>query len=637
MNPLFTSAFKKFSSFITTLFLIVVSINAFSQCELVVDANFNNRSGNEVYTVTKANQDFGTIRAWTASTIRGLDGTNQDFPHTTRAINGELRAEYMKNDAGGYAGGFLFDREFDPVEEAVLEYKVKFDKDFVWASGGKLPGLGGTALNNAGAIPSGCTMNQNNIDNGFSCRLMWRRNRAQTDTPYLILYLYHPYKDRCGDNIRILTGLQKEKWYTIRQYVKMNTPGQNNGIIRMWIDGDQVLNKTDVLLRKSGKSNVKINALVANTYRGGSRTDPIWHSPTTDYAYFDDFKVWTNCSDPDDTQVDINEPPTVSFDPATLTYLEEGYDNFYVQALASDPENNIAKVVLSIDGTETRPESQFPYEWGHATTPNPSETLNLSPGTHTLKLVVTDDKGATAEATMQIVVTEKGVTYLSPIHDAYLQGGNGDRFNDGDLRIENGNRITYLKFDVSEIDPLALENAQLELTVSSDDGAGQLTVFEGSTTSWLETNLSTSNAPNKGTIGDELDETYAIGNTYTLDIPTDFFSSPTLNLVLEMGSGSNDVSFASKENSTYIGPRLKIKQTDVVLGSLSIEENSFVVYPNPSTTRIFNFNDIVKWEVRDLRGVLIRQGESETLDLSNETPGNYLLFAKNQTFKLVTY
>ncbi|MEL6844995.1 MAG: polysaccharide lyase, partial [Bacteroidota bacterium] len=169
-----------------------------AQCDTIINQDFNHWE-NKRYTIADAKKDFNNkIKPWTAGSYRGIDAPGaaasliDDVPQETRIVDGTLRAEYKKNDASGRSGGFLFDPYFDGVEEAYLEYKVKFDTDFFWATGGKLPGLGGSirGINSEtegrGAIPSGCGYN----DDGFSARLMWRRNRAQTNTPYFILYSY---------------------------------------------------------------------------------------------------------------------------------------------------------------------------------------------------------------------------------------------------------------------------------------------------------------------------------------------------------------------------------------------------------------------------------------------------------------
>lgn len=262
----------------------------------IVNQNFDIYNGkNQEYSLEMLQSDFPNVGARTAGEIRGI---GSKWPQETRVIDGVLRAHFPPNKASGREGGFLFDSSFDDVEEAILEYKLKFDKNFYWAAGGKLPGLGGSSSRNNGAIPSGCIDRGTfNSDNGFSCRLMWRTNRAHTAKPKLVVYLYHPKRPKdCGEDFNIIFDIKKDKWYTIKQYVKLNTPGSKNGILRMYVDGQMLLEKTDIEYRLSAKNNVKINSLVMNTYRGGGATDPVWWSPTTDYIYYDNFKVWTNCS-----------------------------------------------------------------------------------------------------------------------------------------------------------------------------------------------------------------------------------------------------------------------------------------------------------------------------------------------------
>ncbi len=296
------------------VFLLFSKQQTSAQCKSMIDVDFDNWN-NRRYSISDIKKDFNNkVKPWTASTYRGVEGPGaagnliENTPQETRIVNGTLRAQYLKNDASGRSGGFLFDPYFNGVDEAYLEYKVKFDDNFFWATGGKLPGLGGSTSginsesSGRGTIPSGCKYNSN----GWSARLMWRRNREQTNAPYLILYSYFADKTNgsarkdgdCGDGKRIFSNLKDNTWYTIRQYIKMNTPGQKNGTVIMWINGKETYRDTKAKIRNSGKSSLKINALIMNTYRGGSRTDKVWHSPRTEYTFFDDFKVWTGCSNP---------------------------------------------------------------------------------------------------------------------------------------------------------------------------------------------------------------------------------------------------------------------------------------------------------------------------------------------------
>ncbi len=376
------------------LILLIISGSNAQNCDnnrLIFNQNFNQYNGqNKLYTRSLANNDFPRLGGRTSGgNVRGL---SNDFPQRNRVINGELRAEYTKNDASGRSGGFIFDTSFDGVEEATLEYRVKFANDFVWATGGKLPGLGGASTPN-GAQPAGCTQNQNTINNAFSARLMWRSNRSHTQPPYLIVYDYLPNREtRCGGNTRLGNlKLQRNKWYTVKQYLKLNSPGQRNGVLKMYIDGQKLVDLDDVVFRLSGKGSVKINSIVMHTYRGGNRTDPVWHSPKDDYAYFDNFKVWTNCSG---NSGGGNQSPTVS-----ITGINSSYNagsNVSVNINANDPDGSITKHEVFVNGTLVDTDGAI-Y--------TPHAITNLQEGNYTVKVVVTDNDGATDEDIKSFTVT----------------------------------------------------------------------------------------------------------------------------------------------------------------------------------------------------------------------------------------
>ncbi|TAA46054.1 polysaccharide lyase [Corallincola spongiicola] len=301
-------------------------------CQLVRDINFNNRSGSfKSYTQAMATADFGTLEKNAAGDVRGLDRPGTTWRARNAVGNGVLRTNYPANIAGGTNSGILFDQKFAAADEAVMQYRIKFGENFEWAAGGKLPGLAG----GTGRIPVGCTQNLNTIENGFSARLMWRKRGD------LVVYTYFPNRleprqGNCGIDYKF-AEVEDNRWYTIRQYIKLNTPGQKNGVLRMEIDGEVGLDMRDVEYRISGKSSVKINDFIFHTYRGGGANDTRFHSPNNEYIYMDDFKVWTGCSNPDADIPDETPDNPIPAEPETFSCfaaakgLDDAKDNFASQ------------------------------------------------------------------------------------------------------------------------------------------------------------------------------------------------------------------------------------------------------------------------------------------------------------------
>ncbi|MBI6550434.1 polysaccharide lyase [Xenorhabdus lircayensis] len=137
-----------------------------------------------------------------------------------------------------------------------------------------MPGLAG------GDRPSGCV--DNDSFDGFSSRLMWRKEGE------LFGYLYYPEKEaRCGDYVKLNTSLKKDIWYTLTQYVKLNSIGKRDGIYIQYIDNTEVLRLNDIKLRN--ENDVFIDAIKWSSFFGGSTLD--WAPPVEQYAYFDHFIV----------------------------------------------------------------------------------------------------------------------------------------------------------------------------------------------------------------------------------------------------------------------------------------------------------------------------------------------------------
>lgn len=304
--------FKLFKNLLLILLLLSYFESTSQICtnaNLQINVDFNQRQGSNVnYTQSMVSTDFNGLDSRAAGDIRGFDRPGKTWPQDNTVGQGVFRANYPANIAGGTNTGFLFDKNLPDSEEAVMEYDLKFGPDFYWAGGGKLPGLGGSSLSNVGAIPVGCTKDLNKINNGFSARLMWRQQtRAGSNRPpFLVVYTYFPDRDisKCGVDIKIM-DIVSDRWYKVRQYIKLNTPGVRNGILEMYIDDELVLQRNDILYRNAGKSNVKINSAIFHSYRGGSPNDALFHSPNNENIFFDNFKVWTGCEEPEGSTSNI--------------------------------------------------------------------------------------------------------------------------------------------------------------------------------------------------------------------------------------------------------------------------------------------------------------------------------------------
>lgn len=75
---------------------------------------------------------------------------------------------------------------------------------------------------------------------------------------------------------------------------------------------------------------------------------------------------------------------------------------------AWDPDGTISSVVLWLDDTIVRADDQAPFAWGTADGDEmDGDLLDLSPGTHQLRAVATDDQGAKASVSLSVRVKEE--------------------------------------------------------------------------------------------------------------------------------------------------------------------------------------------------------------------------------------
>ncbi|KAF8842631.1 hypothetical protein BDN67DRAFT_1035498 [Paxillus ammoniavirescens] len=181
------------------------------------------------------------------------------------------------------------------ARNVTLEYSVFFPADFDWVKGGKLPGLyGGHTGCSGGSSAKDC----------FSTRLMWRPNGVGE------LYLYAP-KDKqsealcadpqsvCDSSYGFSVGrgsfsFTAGDWTNLRQNVVLNTPGQQDGVFTLLVDGKAVINRTDMFYRDATQqAKQKPFAVVLifreSTFFGGHGEE--YATPKDQYTWFKDFAI----------------------------------------------------------------------------------------------------------------------------------------------------------------------------------------------------------------------------------------------------------------------------------------------------------------------------------------------------------
>jgi hypothetical protein len=168
-----------------------------------------------------------------------------------------FRGVYVANQVGSGAGHTVR-LKLRPGREYIYEYRIRFDGNFPFSRGGKIPGLGG------GTAPTGCVTT---TGAGFSARMMWREQGT------LIGYVYdNDQSNECGNALPTGFRFQPNRWHAIKQRVRLNTGRNHDGIMQVSVDGRMVLNSTNRAFMNEAPGN-RIDVALFHSFFGGSTTD----------------------------------------------------------------------------------------------------------------------------------------------------------------------------------------------------------------------------------------------------------------------------------------------------------------------------------------------------------------------------
>ncbi|CAL8073922.1 unnamed protein product [Orchesella dallaii] len=179
-----------------------------------------------------------------------------------------------------------------PGDTASFKYSVFFPAGFNFVKGGKLPGLYGGRKQCAGGDPA--------VD-CFSTRVMWREsgkgelylyaNREAQDPaicqmPNNYCAPYYGWSLNTGA-FTFKTG----EWTDIQEVIRMNTPGQRNGLLSIRVNGKEVIRYDNIVFRIADYPNMRIEGMDVDTFFGGTGTE--WATPTHQLTKFREFILET--------------------------------------------------------------------------------------------------------------------------------------------------------------------------------------------------------------------------------------------------------------------------------------------------------------------------------------------------------
>lgn len=166
------------------------------------------------------------------------------------------------------------------AEELYFRYYVYYPTGWVRDEQqvGKMPGFYGAK------DASGCNESTKN----WSARGINADEGSNMTVGYYVYHQDRTHSDGCGDSKYSPVLMAKNKWHAVEGYIKLNTPGQNDGILRQWVNGAKQIDASGYRFRIDSTS-PKVKGVWFHVYVGGS-----WSAPQDMECYFDNLVISRN-------------------------------------------------------------------------------------------------------------------------------------------------------------------------------------------------------------------------------------------------------------------------------------------------------------------------------------------------------
>uniref|UniRef100_UPI00374259E8 CBM96 family carbohydrate-binding protein n=1 Tax=Flammeovirga yaeyamensis TaxID=367791 RepID=UPI00374259E8 len=209
-------------------------------------------------------------------------------------------------------------------------------------------------------------------------------------------------------------------------------------------------------------------------------------------------------------------------------------------------------------------------------------------------------------------------------------------------KISSEDQEGYLKFNLSGLSSSSINVAKLRVYPYSGRGVNN-SLHVGNSNSWSESNITWSNKPSYGStiatwyIND--DDQY-----FYIDITSQVKSNAGGNLTLVItGASQDDIRYRSKEsgnNAAVILINDDASNTRQLNSSISLngdlEEELMNIYPNPISSSILKIVGTVEpILIFNIQGEKLIETTSKSIDVSELSPGFYIVRSGNQVKKLI--
>lgn len=170
------------------------------------------------------------------------------------------------------------------TSECTLCFDVHLEEGFKYVQGGRMHGIG----------PDNRVVGQRPEDPDAWCA----RIRFRSDGTLETSTSHQDQQKESGDRgnrirpYRLLTG----RYYAVSLHVRLNDPDQNNGLVKLYVNGILVEERTDIRFRTTAGADSEISHAMFNTFYGGHARRDAPRNPDGSYAVckalYDNFAVY---------------------------------------------------------------------------------------------------------------------------------------------------------------------------------------------------------------------------------------------------------------------------------------------------------------------------------------------------------